>query len=185
MKPRLAAVVCATVFVALRVGLQATTLAPTDLGDLSRAAGVVARGRIVAIQAEWAEDHRGVDTLVTLQADAYLKGRLGPAVQFRVPGGRIGRFRSITVGAPEFAVGQYVVVFLGARGPAVPHLIGLGQGVFRLARSADGWLVTPPAVVAPANAGGPMRVVRGDPSRRPLSLADFERQVLALAAGSR
>jgi hypothetical protein len=106
-------------------------------------------------------------------------------VRFRVPGGELGRFRSIVVGAPEFAVDQRVVVFLGAQGPSVPHVLGLSQGVFRMARAADnsGWLVTSP-VLLPATAGT-VRVVRGDSSRGALALVDFERTVRALAGGSK
>jgi hypothetical protein len=111
-----------------------------------------------------------------------LKGAFGPVVQFRVPGGRLGRYRSILVGAPEFLLGQRVVVFLAARGPAVPFVLGLGQGVFRIVPGAGGWVVTPPAVLP---AGGPVPgIVRGDPARRPLPLADFEQQVRVLAGAA-
>ena len=105
------------------------------------------------------------------------------ALQFRVPGGQLGRYRSIVVGAPEFVVGQRVVVFLGARGPAVPFVLGLSQGVFRIVSSAGGWIVTPPPML-PA-AGGRAGLVRGDPARRPLPLADFEQHVRALAGVGR
>jgi len=168
---------------AARVG--ATVLLPADLGDLSRDACAIALGRVVAVDARWADDRRSIDTLVTLDVDAYLKGSLGSPLRFRVPGGELGRYRSILVGAPEFAINQRVVVFLGARGPSVPYVLGLSQGVFRLVAASDGsgWLVTPPPVL-PAVAG-PSRVVRGDAARQPLPLADFERQVRALAGADR
>ena len=166
---------------AARVG--ATVLLPADLGDLSRDACAIALGRVVAVDARWADDRRSIDTLVTLDVDAYLKGSLGSPLQFHVPGGELGRYRSILVGAPEFAINQRVVVFLGARGPRVPYLLGLSQGVFRVvaASNGSGWLVTPPPVL-PAVAG-PSRVVRGDAGRQPMPLADFERQLRALAQG--
>jgi hypothetical protein len=77
------------------------------------------------------------------------------------------------------------VVFLGARGPSVPYVLGFSQGVFRVVRSGDGstWLVTPPAIVPPA--AGAVAIVRGDLSRRPLPLPDFEERVRALAGGAR
>jgi hypothetical protein len=157
----------------------ASVVIPMNLGELSREALTIARGRVVALDARWTDDHRRVETVVTLEAEAYLKGAFGPVVQFRVPGGRLGRYRSILVGAPEFVLGQRVVVFLAARGPAVPFLLGLGQGVFRIVPGAGGWIVTPPAILP--TAGGPVGIVRGDPARRPLPLADFERQVRVLA----
>ena len=105
-------------------------------------------------------------------------------MRFRVPGGELGRFRSIVVGAPSFAVDQRVVVFLGAHGPSVPHLLGMTQGVFRIARATDnsGWLVTSPMLLPGAVTA---RLVRGDPSRRTLALADFEQAVRALAGGGK
>src|SRR3989454_3262808 len=61
----------------------------------------IARGRVVAVDAQWTPDRRTIETLVTLEVESYLKGALGGTVQFRVPGGTLGRFRSIVVGAPE------------------------------------------------------------------------------------
>jgi hypothetical protein len=158
----------------------ATVLLPVDLGALVREAPVVARGRVAAVEPRWTDDRRSIETLVTLDVESYLKGGLGEAVTFRVPGGQLGRFRSLVVGAPEFLVDQHVVVFLGHRGPSVPYVLGLSQGVYRLAATADGWLVTPPAVVVEPGRARP--IVRGDVTRRPLSLAAFERQVRALVA---
>jgi hypothetical protein len=163
---------------------RATVLVPADLGELSRDAVAIARGRVTAIDAQWTDDHRTIESVVSLQVDEYLKGSLGPVVQFRVPGGLLGRYRSIFVGAPEFAVDQHVVVFLGAHGPSVPYVLGLSQGVFRLAPNARGrgWVVTPPALIPAAT---PTRVVRGDLARRPMALVAFEQHVRALAGGAK
>src|SRR5436190_15443077 len=162
----------------------ATTLVPADLGELARDARAIVRGRVVAVDARWADDHRSIETLVTVDVERYLKGAWGGTVQFRVPGGELGRYRSIFVGAPEFAVDGRVILFLGTHGPGVPHLLGLSQGVFRMARAADnsGWVVTPPPLFPATATATP--VVRGDVSRRPLALADFEDRVRALAGGA-
>jgi hypothetical protein len=170
---------------ALAATARATVIIPADLGELTHDAVAIVRGRVAAVDARWTEDRGTVETIVTLEADAYLKGALGQVVRFRVPGGELGRYRTIVVGAPEFAADQHVVVFLGASGPAVPHIVGFNQGVFRLVRSSDasGWIVTPPPAL-PA-AGPSIPIVRGDVSRRPLPLADFEQRVRALAGGAR
>ena len=169
----------------LAASARATVLIPADLGELSRDAVAIARGRVTALDAQWTEDRGTIETIVTLEVESYLKGGLGSTVRFRVPGGELGRFRSIVVGAPAFAVDERVVVFLGAHGPSVPHVLGLSQGIFRVARAADnsGWLVTSP-VLLPA-ASGTVRVVRGDPSRRAVALADFEQTVRVLAGGAK
>jgi hypothetical protein len=128
-----------------------------------------------------------VETLVTLEVGSYLKGSLGPVLTFRVPGGRLGRFRSIVVGAPDFAIGQRVVVFLGYRTPGVPYVLGLGQGVYRLVPAGASWNVTPPVIVPPADTTTTTTaepIVRGDPARRPLPLVAFERQVRSLAGSA-
>jgi hypothetical protein len=176
------ALVFLLLFVMSGVAARATVLIPADLGELSRDALAIARGRVAALDAQWTEDRGTIETIVTLDVDTYLKGSLGATLRFRVPGGELGRFRSIVVGAPAFAVDQRVVVFLGARGPSVPHLLGMSQGVFRLARAADnsGWLVTSP-VSMPAAAGVSARQVRGDSARRAVALGDFEQAVRSLA----
>jgi len=74
-----------------------------------------------------------------------------------------------------------VIVFLGVRGPGIPYILGLGQGVYRVSMDANrAWTVSPPAIMPTA---GP--IVRGSANRRPAPLADFERDVRALAAGAR
>jgi hypothetical protein len=170
---------------ALALPAQATVLIPADLGELSRDALAIVRGRVAALDPQWTADHGTIETIVTLDVESYLKGSLGSTLRFRVPGGELGRFRSIVVGAPEFAVNQRVVVFLGAHGPSVPHVLGLSQGVFRLTRAADntGWLVASP-VLLPATTRN-VSVVRGDPARRALSLGDFEQTVRALAGAAK
>ena len=177
---------CVLLLLAAVLPARATVLIPADLGELSRDAVAIARGRVAALDTQWTEDRATIETMVTLEVESYLKGGLGSTLRFRVPGGELGRFRSVVVGAPAFAVDQHVVVFLGASGPSVPHLLGMSQGVFRLSRAADnsGWLVTSPMIL-PAAAGGSTRVVRGDPGRRAVALGDFESTVRALAGGAK
>jgi hypothetical protein len=157
----------------------ATVLVPADLGELSREARLIARGRVVQTEGVWNGDWRSIETIVTLEIEAALKGVAGASVQFRVPGGRFGRYRRVFLGAPVFPVGQHVVVFLGGTGREPSHLLGLSQGVFRVVAADGGWVVTPPALVAPANL--PQPILRGDPSRRVQTLEAFEQQVRALA----
>ena len=159
----------------------ATVLAPADLGELVRSSRAVVHGRVTGVQAQWVSGHRRIDSFVTVEAAEYFKGDLGPLVTFRVPGGQIGRYRSVTVGAPVFQEGDEVVLFLGARGPSIPYVLGLSQGVFRVVGEpvTGRRLVTPPALVAGVE---PVAVRRGDPSRRPVNLGSFGDAVRALAA---
>ena len=172
-------VVIMVALLATNVPASATLVVPADVGELSRGAAVIVRGRVVALSSQWTDDRQGIETIVTLHAETYLKGDWGSSAQFRVPGGQLGRYRRIVVGAPEFLAGQRVIVFLGARPGSIPYLLGFGQGVFRVVQGRDGWVVTPPAVTTAGQSG---LIVRGDLARRPAALGDFERMVRALAA---
>jgi hypothetical protein len=170
--------------VALMLGLpiQATVLVGADLGELSREAVAIVRGRVAAVEGQWGEGRRSIETMVTLEVERYVKGSLGDTVAFRVPGGELGRFRHVVVGAPEFTIGERVLVFLGARGPSIPYVLGFSQGVFRIAGATDAsdWVTSPAFFPSPA-----ARLVRGDAARQRMPLADFEERVRALAGGAR
>jgi hypothetical protein len=161
---------------------RATVLIGADVGELAHDAIAIARGRVAAVDAQWTDGRRSIETIVTLDVDTYLKGSLGPSVQFRVPGGTLGRYRSIVVGAPAFEVNEQVVVFLGARGPVVPYVLGFSQGVYRVVAESSGWVVTPPAMLP---AAGRTTIVRGDRSRARLPLGEFEQRVRALAGATK
>jgi hypothetical protein len=175
------AIISSVLAVLVVTSASATVLLPADLGQLSREARSIIRGRVTAVEARWADDRRRIETLVTIAPDVYLKGAPGETVVFSVPGGRLGRYRSIVVGAPQFSIGQRVIVFLGGRGPAIPYVLGWAQGVFRLADSPSGLIVTPPPIIP---TGESASIVRGDALRVPLPLAEFERQVRALVSGA-
>jgi hypothetical protein len=163
----------AALTVALAPQVSATVLLPGDLGDIARGAAVIVRGTVVEVRTEWVDGRRRVETIVTLQVSETLKGDMSGRLSFKVPGGVIGRYRTITIGAPSFRQGEEVVLFLGALPPSLPYVLGLGQGVFRVRRDARSGetTVTPPALLAdPARA---VTVERGDPARRPVSLQEF------------
>jgi hypothetical protein len=149
--------------------LSATVMVPAELGELAADAHVIARGRIVAVEGFLSDDRKEIETVVTLEPESWLKapGGTSETVRFKVPGGQVGRYRRIVLGAPSFAVGQRVVVFLGGRAPQMPHLVGSSQGVFRIARRAGGDTVL-------ANRG-----------TATTSLGAFEARVRALSGGAR
>jgi hypothetical protein len=159
----------------------ATVLVPAGFGELAREALTIVHGRVVDVRSEWVDGRKRIETVVTLDVQAALKGQPGRTVSVRVPGGDMGRYRSIVIGAPRFREGEEVVLFLGGRAPAIPHLLGLSQGVYRVMREPGTGraLVTPPAIAAQAGV-----VPRGDVSRRPLTMGEFAQQVAA-AVGAR
>ena len=95
------------------IPLGATIVVPADFAELTAEAGAIAHGRIVRVEARQGEGLR-VERLVTLQVLEYFKGGWGNVVQFRMPGGTLGRYQTVTIGAPDFFEGDEVVLFLGA-----------------------------------------------------------------------
>jgi hypothetical protein len=93
----------------------------------------------------------------------------------------MGPYLSVMPGAPRFAEGDRVVLFLAGDGPALPHVLGLGQGVFRIVIDSSGHPIVTPETL-PAVVGASMPVVRGDLLRRPTPLDRFATEVKLLAA---
>jgi hypothetical protein len=163
-------------------GLSATVILPASLGDLVTGARAIVHGRVVAIEPRWADGRRQIETLVTVHAEEYLKGDLGSEVTFKVPGGQMGPYRSVMVGAPTFQSGDEIVVFLNAQGPTIPWISGLNQGVFRVAADAAGVKVVVPGV---SLAAGEPEIVRGDRRRHRVGLEAFTAQVKTLVREGR
>lgn len=173
------------VLLLVSTSLRATVLVPAEFREIVSGSQVIVYGRVAEVYAEWADDRRRIDTVVSLEVASYLKGGPGEVVTFRVPGGQIGRYRSVTVGAPEFRAGEEAVVFLRASGPAVAHVFGLSQGVFRV--RLDGRtgqrLVMPPLLTTDGETAEP--VTRGSVDRRALSLDTFAASVRQAMAAAR
>lgn len=173
----------AALIVLLPVALRATVLVPIEFRELVNTAPVIAHGQIVDVQTAWSTGRLAVETFVTLHVDEYLKGDLGSDITVRVPGGRLGRYRTIMVGAPVFQSGEEVVLFLNNGAPFYPSIVGLSQGAFRVVTmpGTAARVVTPPAIMGIAGTD-PQPVVRGDVARRPVAIDQFRsivRQVLA------
>ena len=157
-------------FVALGLPLSALTVKPLTFQELVGESGAVVHGRVADVHGQWTADRRGIESLVVVEAIDYLKGSWGGQVTVRVPGGHVGPFVNLIPGAPSFAEGDRVVLFLKADGPAVPVITGTSQGVYRV--TIDGRSGAP-MVVPPVIETGAPTTSRGDLSRRPLSLPAF------------
>ena len=158
--------------------LHATVIVPIDFRELVTIAPVIVHGHVSDVRSALVNGRRSVETFVTLTADEYLKGDLGAHVTFRVPGGEVGRYRTIFVGAPAFGTGDEVVLFLRTDGAALPFIVGLNQGAYRVVadRQTGRRVVMTPILMGRAG-GDAEPVVRGAPSRRPLSIEAFREAV--------
>jgi hypothetical protein len=177
---RLAAVLLASLLVALGPRAAATIVVSLDLAQLVQGADTVAYGRVVDVFTVRV-DGRYSETLVTLAPSALLKGQANGDIVFRVPGGEMGRYRTVVVGAPVLHVNDEVVVFLAGQPPRVPHVVGFSQGVLPIVRDE----ARRPIVLAPpvADRSGGQRVVRGGAPTRVMLLSAFADDVRAMVEG--
>jgi hypothetical protein len=170
----------------------ATIVVPADFAELTAEAGAIAHGRIVRVEARQGEGRR-VERLITMQVLEYFKGGWGNVVQFRMPGGTLGRYQTVMVGAPDFGEGDEVVLFLGARPddnrdrPARPYVLGMHQGVYRVIadQSTGRRMVTPPLVTGAGVEGTSSPTKRGDVTRVPVELREFQGRIAAALAAPR
>jgi hypothetical protein len=157
----------------------ATVVAPAELSELAAEARAIVHGRVLVTSAEWTADRRAIETFVTLAVETTVKGSAAREVVFRVPGGQVGPYRSLMPGAPTFTEGDEIVVFLGAQGPAIPHVLGFNQGVYRVSVDAvRGRRVVSGAAMA--SGPGAERLVRGAAERQPQALEAFLERVRGL-----
>ena len=149
-------------------------------------AAVIGHGRVSDVRGEWTEGRRSVETLVTVDASEYLKGNLGATFTIRVPGGQLGRYRTVFVGAPEFRAGDDVVLFLRRvlqreRGSYL--IVGLSQGAFRVVAAGGRPTVVSPIVMS-LDPDVSEAVVRGDSRRKPIPLDAFRDLVRLVISGA-
>ena len=161
--------------------LRATVLLPAEFREIVGDSQIIAFGRVVDAVPELSDDRKRIETIVTFTVETYLKGESGETLTFRVPGGQVGRYRSVTVGAPILDSGTEAVLFLRKPDNGLPYIFGLNQGVFRIQRDSRTYrrLVMPPLVARGETAE---RVVRGSVSRQPMPLEEFGAQVRSVMA---
>lgn len=162
--------------------VRATVIVPVDFNELTASAHAIVYARVTDVRAVVTDDRRRVESIVLAEAIGYMKGDLGRSITFRIPGGQVGAYRTIMVGAPTFERGEEVVLFFsqpGARAPSNPVLAGFSQGVFRVRvdERTGGRVVLPAPAV---NMGQSVTIRRG--SRAPVPLEAFAAQVKALVA---
>ena len=178
---------CLFVFLGMGLGqaaLDANTFLSAEFRDIVSDAHLAVRGRVTDVRA--VRSRAGdVESVVTIAVDAVLKGTADRFVSMRVPGGVIGRYRTVMTGAPTMRVGEQAVFFL-KRGPGDTWWpVGLSQGIYRVSQASArvAPTVRPPVVAGvTTNASGP--VARGDARRKSMPLPEFESLVRLVVAGS-
>ena len=166
----------------------ATVLVPAEFNEIVGGSEIIAYARVVDVRPEWADGRRWIDSVVTAEVVSYLKGGSAQTLSFKVPGGKLGRYRSVVVGAPVFARGDEAVLFLKTHGEGLPDVFGLNQGVFRVrvdGRTGQRMVVPPPDASADPAATEPEPLKRGATIRRPLAFDAFGAKVRDAIAATR
>lgn len=166
--------------------LFAHTFLSAEFREVVSEASTIVRGRVTDVRAI-RSPAGDVESVVTIAVEASLKGSAESFVAMRVPGGTIGRYRTVMPGAPVMRVGEHAVFFL-KRGPGNSLWpVGLAEGIYRVgtggAGGAVGMVHAPVLPGVTTNAVGP--VVRGDVRRKSLPVTEFESLVrLMLTRGA-
>jgi len=117
-----------------------TAVKKLDDSGLVSNATTIFHGDCLKVEPEWDRSGKRIYTRVTFAPREVLKGTNQATVELLLPGGRMDGKAYVLHGIPTFTRGEEAVVYASARhkrsGICVP--VGLGQGVFRVKRSAKG-----------------------------------------------
>lgn len=133
-------------------GAAASVMREASVDEMTREADVVARGRVLSTESKVSADGGRISTVVTLEVVEPWKGTPGSTVRIVVPGGVADGIGQTVHGAPTFATGEDVVVFLrnASRVPAktpvqVPmRVVAMAQGKLDVRRNDAGIEVAVP-----------------------------------------
>lgn len=174
---------------ALVVGLSLTagtlfgsTFLSAQFREVVAEASTIVRGRVTDVRA-FRSPAGDVESVVTIAVETALKGSAEAFVAMRVPGGTIGRYRTVMTGAPVMRVGEQAVFFL-KRGPGnTLWPVGLAQGIYRVSEGSGniGMVYAPVLPGVTTNAVG--AIVRGDSRRKALPVTEFESLVRLVMTG--
>jgi|SRR5687768_4374291 len=165
--------------------LAATVILPADFREIVSGSEVIVHGRVIDVRSAWVEGRSRIDSFVTVESATFYRGDRSPTITFRTPGGEAGRYKHVMVGAPEFRLGDEVVLFLRAQQDGVTQIFGLNQGLFRVrvdARTGRRVVIRQLLIADPVQT---KRVVRGARDRRPLTLDAFAAEIRAAVGAAR
>jgi len=132
---RLLAVFVSAVTLAAAPPARATTFVAMSEKALARAASAIVVGTVRHIETIATPDG-AIDTLVTVEVEQEVKGRVGALVTLKQPGGSIGGRGFWIAGSPQFYVGDRELLFLSAHHDGTARTTAFGMGQFHLVTSA-------------------------------------------------
>ena len=107
----------------------AVTSRPLSISELTTVADTIVLGRVSAARSE-TDAGGAILTRIALDVEQVLKGRAGSLITIVEPGGDVGGVVATVAGAPTFAAGERVLVFLTRRPDGTLRVAHLFQGKF-------------------------------------------------------
>lgn len=112
----------------------ATSVTEFTFTDLVAQADVIAVGTVTEIREQWDAEKKAPLTLVTFSNLTVVKGSPGSSFTLEFLGGKMPNGLVMTIpGVPQFAVGEKAVVFCAGNGRDFCPLVGIWQGILRVA----------------------------------------------------
>jgi hypothetical protein len=117
-----------------------TTFVLLSQEDLAQGSAAIVVGTVEAIAVQTTSLQQ-METDVTLRVDESVKGIRQARINVAVPGGINGDVHRIVYGAPQFHLGERVVVFLRQRADGSLTPVGLAMGKYSIIQRAGGAVV--------------------------------------------
>ena len=163
---------CASAAFAIAPHVDASVSIPVEFRQLVREAEMIVRGHVTDVRPIQVEG-AGVESVATVAVDSVLKGPADAFVYVQLPGGAVGRYRYVMVGAPTLHVNESAVFFLRRGADNAWRPVGLAAGIYAVGlESGTGRAVVRPPALSDRTAGGAL--VRGDVRRKLTGVTDFE-----------
>ncbi len=118
-----------------------TVVQDLSLAQMTERADWIVRGTVNSKEARWQEsERRGIFTQLELSLLEVLKGpaKAGQTMTFDQFGGTVGGITHKIPGAPQFALGEEVLLFLSRHHSGRLYVVGFSQGKFTVSREEDG-----------------------------------------------
>ena len=119
-------------------GVEATTVKRLSLEQMVRGSHRIILGHRVSQQIYWNKNRTRIHTATRFAVTEDLKGESRGAATVVTVGGTIGELTLDVSGTPQFRESEEVLLFLGAGKGDYWILMGLSQGMFRIAPDARG-----------------------------------------------
>ncbi|MGE0820600.1 MAG: hypothetical protein AB7G75_12045 [Candidatus Binatia bacterium] len=157
---------------------RAVSVTEVTFAQLVAQSEVIAVGTVTDIREEWNETQRAAFTLVTFADLTVIKGNPGESMTLEFLGGHTPEGLIMTIpGVPQFSVGEKAVVFCAGNKRDFCPLVGIWQGVLRVARNpqsgeetvSDNFRIP----IVDIQGGKFVKLVPGKADQRPLSLSDL------------